>query len=48
MDDDAIISMDDDAIISMNEKFYGQKLFTYNTGNAIKDRRLVDYQVVTT
>jgi len=40
LEDDAIISMDD-------EKFYGQKLFTYNTGNAIKDKRLVDYQVVT-
>lgn len=40
--------VDNDEIISMdNRKFYGEKLFTYNTGNAITDKKLVDYQVLT-
>lgn len=30
-----------------NKKFYGDKIFTYNTGEAIADQRLVDYQVLT-
>jgi superfamily II DNA or RNA helicase len=39
--------LDNEKIISMdNEKFYGAKLYTYNTGNAIQDKKLVDYQVV--
>ncbi len=39
--------LDDEKIISMdNETFYGPKLYVYNTGNAIVDNKLVDYQVV--
>jgi superfamily II DNA or RNA helicase len=39
--------LDDEKIISMdNEKFYGPKIYVYNTGNAIRDKKLVDYQVV--
>ena len=40
--------LEDDEIISMdNKKMYGDKLFTYNTGDAIKDGKLTDYQVLT-
>jgi predicted helicase len=39
--------LDNDKIISMdNKKFYGDKIFTYNTGQAIEDKKLVDYQVL--
>jgi superfamily II DNA or RNA helicase len=40
--------LDNDEVISMdNKKFYGDKIFTYNTGEAIADKKLVDYQVLT-
>jgi superfamily II DNA or RNA helicase len=40
--------LDSEEIISMdNKKFYGEKIFTYNTGQAIADKKLVDYQVLT-
>ncbi|AYV85350.1 MAG: superfamily II helicase [Satyrvirus sp.] len=40
-------ALDDEEVISMdNRKIYGDKIFTYNTGEAIKDKRLVDYQVL--
>ena len=40
-------NIEDDNIISMdNKKIYGEKIFTYNTREAIRDGRLVDYQVV--
>lgn len=39
IESDDIISMDNSAI-------YGEKFYTYNTGQAIGDKRLVDYQVV--
>jgi superfamily II DNA or RNA helicase len=40
--------LDNDEVISMdNKKIYGDKIFTYNTGQAITDKRLVDYQVLT-
>lgn len=35
-----IISMDD-------EKYYGSLIYEYNFGNAIKDKWLVDYQIIT-
>lgn len=39
--------LDKEDIISMdNKKIYGEKFYAYNTGNAIKDNRLVDYQVI--
>lgn len=35
-------------ILSMdNEKYYGKQIFQYNTGNAIDDDRLVEYQLIT-
>ncbi len=40
--------LDDEQIISMdNEKFYGKEIYSYNTGMAIQDKRLIDYQLVT-
>jgi superfamily II DNA or RNA helicase len=39
-DEDDIISMDD-------EDYYGKNIYSYNTGNAIIDKKLVDYQVMT-
>jgi predicted helicase len=39
-DDDNMLSMDD-------KKWYGKKIYTYNTSNAIKDGFLVNYQIVT-
>jgi len=39
---------DNDDIASMSDtKIYGERIYTYNTGNAIKDGRLTDYQVLT-
>jgi predicted helicase len=39
---------DDNDIISMNNsKFYGEKIYCYNTRNAINDKKLTDYQMVT-
>lgn len=39
---------DDNEILSMNnQKYYGKRLYRYNTKNGIDDGRLVDYQVVT-
>ncbi len=41
-------NFDDEQIISMdNEKFYGKEIYSYNTGMAIQDKRLVDYQLLT-
>lgn len=40
VEDDEIISMDD-------ETYYGQQIYCYNTGNAINEKRLVDYKLVT-
>jgi len=41
-------SLEEDDIISMDdEKYYGKKLYCYNTGNAINDKKLVDYQLIT-
>ncbi|AYV79177.1 MAG: superfamily II helicase [Faunusvirus sp.] len=41
-------NLEDDDILSMdNEEYYGRQLFCYNTGNAIMDAKLVDYQLVT-
>jgi superfamily II DNA or RNA helicase len=40
MEDDEVISMDD-------EEYYGKQIYCYNTGNAIVNKRLVDYQLVT-
>ncbi|AYV83260.1 MAG: DEXDc helicase [Hyperionvirus sp.] len=40
LDSDEILSMDD-------EKYYGKEIYCYNTGTAINDKRLVDYQLVT-
>jgi len=38
---------DDEEIVSMsNTKIYGKKLYTYNTGRAISEKRLVDYQIL--
>ncbi len=38
---------DDESIVSMDyEEYYGEEIYCYNTGNAINDKRLVDYQVV--
>lgn len=42
-----IYSSSDDNIISMdNEEYYGRKIYVYNTGQAITDRILVDYQII--
>ncbi len=39
---------EDDEIISMdNERYYGKQIYSYNTGQAINDKRLVDYQLLT-
>ncbi|AYV79115.1 MAG: superfamily II helicase [Faunusvirus sp.] len=41
-------NLENDDILSMdNEEYYGRQLFCYNTGNAIMDGKLVDYQLVT-
>jgi superfamily II DNA or RNA helicase len=40
LEDEDIISMDD-------EKYYGELIWSYNTGNAINDNKLVDYCVMT-
>jgi superfamily II DNA or RNA helicase len=38
---------DDDEIVSMkDEHVYGKQIFKYNTGQAINDKKLVDYQIV--
>ena len=38
----------DDKILSMdNEKHYGKRIYCYNTGDAINEGRLVDYQLMT-
>lgn len=40
-------NLENEDVVSMdNKNFYGDKLFTYNTGNAIRNGKLVDYQVV--
>jgi len=39
-ENEKIYSMDD-------EEWYGKKIFTYNTGDAINDNRLCDYKIVT-
>lgn len=39
-DEENVISMDD-------EKYYGEEIFFYNTGQAIQDYKLVDYQLIT-
>jgi predicted helicase len=39
-DDDDVLSMDD-------ETYYGRQIYCYNTGCAVNDGRLVDYQLVT-
>lgn len=34
-------------VVSMdNQKFYGEKIYTFNTGSAIEQKRLVDYQIL--
>ena len=39
--------VDTEEIVSMdNEAVYGKCIYTYNTGTAIKEKRLVDYQVI--
>lgn len=40
IEDENILSMDD-------ENWYGKKIYTYNTSDAIKDGYLTDYQIVT-
>src|SRR5579872_734977 len=38
---------DTEEVVSMdNENVYGKCIYTYNTGTAIKEKKLVDYQVV--
>jgi len=40
--------IDTDEVVSMdNEEIYGKRIYAYNTGTAIKEKRLVDYQVIT-
>lgn len=39
--------LDSDEVISMdNKNIYGEKIFRYSTGEAIEDKRLVDYKVI--
>jgi len=38
---------DDDDIVSMKDEYiYGKQIFKYNTGQAINDKKLVDYQII--
>jgi superfamily II DNA or RNA helicase len=41
------IGESDDMISMDNTKFYGHQIYAYNTGNAINDQRLTDYQMLT-
>jgi predicted helicase len=41
-------NLDDENILSMdNEKYYGKQIYCYNTGYAITNKRLTDYQLIT-
>jgi superfamily II DNA or RNA helicase len=43
----AVDQMDDNVLSMDNERFYGRCIYQYNTGNAIVDQKLTDYQLVT-
>ena len=38
---------DDDVVSMKNEKYYGKKIYSYNTSSAINDKRLTEYQLLT-